>query len=85
MLFLFPYRSFRFCGYPQFVNWTWGYLGQKVQKVILACVVMAIRARYPDPHNNYTGFLTVAESELVEFYQDEDASSQENMVGSPFE
>ena len=47
----------RFTAYRQYIMWHWGKLGYGNRKVIPSCVVRKIREKFPDPNNNYTGFL----------------------------
>lgn len=49
-------RRLRYLAYRQFVRWCWGLLGRKIRVVIPACVVLRIRATYPDDEGFYTGF-----------------------------
>jgi len=49
-------RRFRYLAYRQFVAWCWGFLGRRIRVVIPACVVLRIRAEYPDDEGHYTGF-----------------------------
>ncbi|KAM4573856.1 P2X purinoceptor 7-like [Odontesthes bonariensis] len=50
------HRRFRYLAYRQFVAWCWGFLGRRIRVVIPACVVLRIRAEYPDDEGHCTGF-----------------------------
>jgi hypothetical protein len=47
----------RLAAYRQFTWWVHTKLGKAVRLVILSCAVWAIRHAYPDPDDNYTGFV----------------------------
>ena len=55
------YRSFRLAGYRQYVYWMYQRLGRAHRVILPVCVVAAIRWQYPEPDNNYIGFLPVNE------------------------
>lgn len=50
-------RQFRHAAYRQFVVWQYGALGQGHRVVIPSCWVWKIRDRYPDPLQQYRGFI----------------------------
>lgn len=50
-------RQFRHAAYRQFVVWQYGALGQGHRVVIPSCCVWKIRTRYPDPLQQYRGFI----------------------------
>lgn len=47
--------KYRYTAYRQFVCWCWGRLGRDIRVPLPACVVTAIRRRFPAA--NYTGFV----------------------------
>ncbi|XP_055359525.1 P2X purinoceptor 7 isoform X1 [Betta splendens] len=49
-------QRYRFLSYRSFVSWCWGFLGRRVRVVIPSCVVLRIRAEFPDGQGNYVGF-----------------------------
>ena len=57
-------RQSRLMAYRQFICWAYRgeRLGKGVRRVLPACVVTAIRARYADPQEEYTGFMEVRDA-----------------------
>jgi len=53
---MYLYWSYRVAAYQQFIYWTYHRLVKGIRKVILSCVVQAIRKEFPEPTNIYTGF-----------------------------
>ena len=53
-------RSYRLAAYHQCTNWTYNFLGKGNRRVVPACAMNAIRLKFPEPDNVYTGF-TAAE------------------------
>ena len=49
-------RSYRKAAYRQFIVWQNGYLGPGNRRPVPACVVWAIRDRFPEPSGLYLGF-----------------------------
>ena len=49
-------RSYRLAAYRQFTNWMYNFLGKGNRRVVPACVVNAIRLKFPEPDNVYVGF-----------------------------
>lgn len=52
--FLFPFRSYRYTAYRQFVRLVWYHLGKRSRKVLPSCIVCNIRAAFPS--EEYAGF-----------------------------
>ena len=55
------FRQARLTAYRQFISWMMKgeKLGKGKRVIIPSCVVTAIRTRFPDSNNDYTGFRTV--------------------------
>lgn len=51
--------QYRYLAYRSFVSWCWGFLGRRVRVVLPACVVLRIRAEFPDAQGQYVGFRPV--------------------------
>lgn len=49
-------ENYRFHGYQCYVEFIHGHLGRGVRQAVPACVEKHLRRRYPDPHDQYTGF-----------------------------
>ncbi|KAK7087324.1 hypothetical protein V1264_005399 [Littorina saxatilis] len=49
-----PHRTYRHVAYCNFVRWIWHTTGRKNRKILPACLVAAIRDRFPS--QSYTGF-----------------------------
>ena len=60
---LLLFRQSRLTAYRQFVCWMrkGEKLGKGNRAVIPSCAVLAIRNRFPEPNDNYTGFRSVVE------------------------
>ncbi|XP_078025266.1 P2X purinoceptor 7-like [Epinephelus lanceolatus] len=52
-------HQYRYLAYRSFVSWCWGFLGRRVRVVLPACVVLRIRAEFPDAEGQYVGFRPV--------------------------
>lgn len=50
-------KNYRYHAYRCYIFYIYGLLGRYNRKVIPSCVVNFIRQKWPDPMNNYVGFL----------------------------
>ena len=50
------FRTWRLAADRQFTWWAHGVLGRNKRRVIPACVVKAIRTRFPEESGEYVGF-----------------------------
>ena len=56
-LISFSFRTWRLAAYRQFTWWAHGVLGKKRRRIVPACVVQAIRRRFPELESrDYVGF-----------------------------
>jgi hypothetical protein len=62
-------RTWRFFAYKQFIYWvnSWASLGKNNRKVIPACVVLAIRRRFPEADGVYVGFSAATDHDTAYF------------------
>ena len=42
--------------YKQYISWIYGQLGKRIRQVILLCVVLAVRKKYPSDDGEYVPF-----------------------------
>uniref|UniRef100_A0A8P4G5Q0 P2X purinoreceptor 7 intracellular domain-containing protein n=1 Tax=Dicentrarchus labrax TaxID=13489 RepID=A0A8P4G5Q0_DICLA len=49
-------HRYRYLAYRGFVSWCWGFLGRRIHVVLPSCVVLRIRAEFPDAQGIYVGF-----------------------------
>ena len=47
---------YRFAAYNSYIYWIYGKLGRNNRRVVPACAVTAIRARFPEEDGRYEGF-----------------------------
>ena len=47
---------YRSAAYKSFIYWIYGKLGRNNRRVVPACAVTAIRARFPEEDGRYEGF-----------------------------
>ena len=47
---------YRFAAYKSYIYWIYGKLGRNNRRVVPACAVTAIRARFPEEDGRYKGF-----------------------------
>lgn len=52
-----PNKANRHAAYRQFVLWHYGRLGNRNRRAVPSCVVWRIRSTFPDPHDNYVGYI----------------------------
>lgn len=48
---------YRHLAYSSFVSWCWGFLGRRVCAVIASRVVLWIQREFPEPADQYVGFV----------------------------
>lgn len=52
----YVFRRYRYTAYRNLVAWAWGKVGYQQRFPLPACVVSAIRRKFPDPEQHYVGF-----------------------------
>jgi len=48
------HKRYRYTAYRNVVRWCWGYIGKEVRVILPACVVVAVRSKFPS--ETYAGF-----------------------------
>ena len=54
--FEFENTNYHFSAYKQYISWIYGRLGKRIRQIILLCVILVIRKKYPSDDGEYVPF-----------------------------